>query len=117
MHLRPATALAVVALFALALVPAFAADKPQDLIVGKWKPNDAKDEANLEFTKDGKVKVTGKEFTLDGTYKFVDDKSIEVKFSLNGMDRTVKLKVTVSADEMTTSEDGKEKKDTFKRVK
>lgn len=117
MRLRHVAALAVLALLAATLVPAFAADKPQDLIIGKWKPDDAKDEATLEFLKDGKLKIAAKEITLDGTYQFVDDNNISVKLTFGGETKEVKLKITLTKDELTTQEDGKDKKETFKRVK
>jgi uncharacterized protein (TIGR03066 family) len=117
MRLRPVAALTVLALLALAVTPALAADKPQDLIIGKWQPADAKEKANLEFLKDGKLKIGSEQFMLDGTYKFLDDKTLEVKISFMGQEKAVKLNVTVTKDELTTQETGKDKKETFKRVK
>src|SRR5438128_451472 len=117
MRLRLLAGLAVVALLAVAVRPALAAEKPQDLIVGKWQPSDAKDKATLEFLKDGKLKITSDQFTVDGSYKFIDDKTMEVKIAFGGQEMAVKLKVTVAKDDLTMQEEGKEKKDTFKRVK
>ncbi len=115
--------LLVVAVVALAFAPALAADKPQDLIVGKWQPADAKDQgkATIEFLKDGKVKIVADQFSIDGTYKFLNDKEMEVKLNYGGEEQTQKLTVAIdkAKDELTTTTmlDNKEKKETFKRVK
>ncbi len=121
MRVRSLAVLAIVALVAVAVAPTFAADTAKDLIVGKWQPGEkAGESATLEFTKDGKVKVmvmAGDKFNLDGTYKFVKDNQIEVTLSFGGKENTVKLNVKVTKDELTTTEEGKDKTETFKRIK
>jgi uncharacterized protein (TIGR03066 family) len=123
MRARSVTVLATVALFAVAIASTFAADTAKELIVGKWQPNDKDGEkATVEFTKDGKVKVVADPYSLDGTYKFVKDDQIEVTMPIAGKESTVKLIVKVTKDELTTTDEtkddkGKEKIQTFKRVK
>lgn len=116
MRLAFTTALALVALMVTAS-PLVAEDKPQDLIIGKWKSTDADHDAVIDFAKDGKLKIVGKDVSIDGSYKFLDDKTIEVKFQLGAEDKATKLSVTVTKEELVTVEDGKDKKITFKRVK
>lgn len=87
------------------------------LIVGKWQPLDIKDEATLEFLKDGRVQITAKEVTIPGTYKFTDDTTMEVTVTLGGKDTTLKFKVTVTEDSLTTQEIGKDRTERFKRMK
>ena len=91
------------------------------LIVGRWSPVKEKEKATIEFFDGGKLKISGEGMIMiDGGYKFLDDSTIEVKMSFGGEEKTTKLKVTVTKDELTTQEiaaDGKEKeKESFKRL-
>ncbi len=94
------------------------ADKPKDLIVGKWLPDGDKDKPIIEFTKDGKVTVSGtqgdKKFEAKGTYTFAKGKDNVVEVEIDKTKDT--LTVTVTKDQLTTV-DSKGKKETFKRVK
>ncbi len=95
-----------------------AQDKPKDLIVGKWESGGA-DKGVIEFTKDGKLKITVRETSADGTYKFIDEKMekmIEVTVSLGGQTLTEKLTIAVTKDELTTT-DSKNMTEKFKRAK
>jgi uncharacterized protein (TIGR03066 family) len=89
-----------VVIAAIGTAPALAADKPRDLIVGKWKPDDY---STFEFTKDGDVKVhvkgKGVDLTRNGKYKFVDDETIEVTMD-NDMKAEKFTVLTISKDEM-----------------
>src|SRR5438552_2726200 len=105
----------VVAVLLIALAPIAAADKPQDLIVGKWNLMAAdKDapEVTIEFAKDGKLHLilskNGKEQKrFEGTYKFIDDANLEVILERDGKKDTEKSKVKVTKDElMITGADG-----------
>jgi uncharacterized protein (TIGR03066 family) len=89
------------------------------LIIGKWSPAESKDKATIEFTKDMKLKIAGDQISLDGSYRFIDDNTIEVKISFQGMEKAIQLKITVNDNELTTQEvEGEKKmKETFKRVK
>ncbi|MCX7700612.1 MAG: DUF5640 domain-containing protein [Gemmataceae bacterium] len=116
--------LAVVAAASLVLwavmpcpIPGQASAPAAKLIVGKWQPLDIKDEATLEFLKDGKVQITAKEVTIPGTYKFTDDTTMEVTLTFGGKDTTLKFKVTVTDDSLTTQEIGKDRTERFKRMK
>jgi uncharacterized protein (TIGR03066 family) len=76
---------------------------PKEKIIGKWErteknPMTDKDvKVNIEFTKDGKVKVGGEgtDKTLDGTYKWADNDHIEItmKNPLTDKDDTKKYTV------------------------
>jgi len=100
------------------------ADKPQDLILGKWRAEDAKtkEDVVIEFTKDGKVLVKkttddGKTAEVGGVYKFAADDKIDVEIDFGeGQKKKETLTVKVTKDELTTT-DSKDKKETFKRVK
>lgn len=118
MRLSAVAALAVFALLALVVAPGLAADKPDVLIVGKWQPKDEKAKVVLDFQKDNKLKISADEsFSFDGTYKFVNDTTLEIKIAFGGQEKVTKLKVTITKDELTTQEEGKDKKETFVRVK
>lgn len=102
-----------------------AADKNQDLIVGKWSPADEKGKGvTLEFTKGGDLKIGVKNemvnLDLSGKYKFSDDKTIEITVEApggKGEKKTEKIKVvSISADELVV-ENPQGKKETFKKVK
>jgi uncharacterized protein (TIGR03066 family) len=115
--------LGIAALFALGLflAPLQAADKPQDLIVGKWERKEDKVSVILEFTKDGKLKVKatgpdGQTFEISGTYKFTADDKMDVEMTFNNEKKNESLKVKVTKDELTTT-DSSNKAETFKRSK
>lgn len=118
------TVLGIGMVLALAVGAAGAADDKFDAtkLVGKWEPvKPEKGEGmKLEFTKDGKLTVTGdangKEVKLEGTYKLAGDK---LTFSLKFMDVAIDDTVTLTKltdDEMAGKDkDGKEA--AFKKVK
>lgn len=95
-------------------------DKAKDLIVGKWELKKDKDTVLMEFTKDGKLTVKMKmgddEIKMDGKYEFTDADHVKVELTAGDKKHTEKLKVKVTKDELTTT-DEKDKSDTFKRVK
>jgi len=97
--------------------PLVAADKAKDLIIGKWEPAGNQGQVpTIEFTKDGKLKITIQQMTIEGTYKFLDDNNVEVEISFMGQTQKEKMKVECTKDEMTTT-DSKNKAEKFKRVK
>ena len=105
-----------------------AADEKADvkkLIVGKWEVTKA-DEGTLplktivEFTADGKLKIThkadGKEQTIEGTYT-VDGSIFTYKLKIEDQERSQKITVSkISATEAETA-NPEGKKVTFKKVK
>lgn len=103
---------------------ATAADEKLDAkkLVGKWEPAAPKkgESMVMEFTKDGKLTVTGKmndkDVKIEGTYKLDGDK---LSFALKFMDIEIKETVTLTKltdDEMAGKDkDGKE--ESFKKVK
>jgi uncharacterized protein (TIGR03066 family) len=107
----------VAAVILLAAGAVSAEDKPQQLILGRWEPADSKGKSVIEFLKDGKLRISADTLTLEGSYKFIDDKTLEVKVILGGNEKpSSKLKITVTKDELTTEEEGKGKKERFKRL-
>lgn len=101
-------------LILIAAVDAGGDGKPKDLIVGKWSEKEA-GTFTLEFTKDGQLSVSVGDKLLKGTYKFVDEKTLEVEIN----DKNEKNRLTVekiSKQELTLSKDGANKKE-FTRVK
>jgi uncharacterized protein (TIGR03066 family) len=120
-----ASVLSVLAL-AMLLAPARAkekkADKPQDLIVGKWVPakESDKEKGTVEFTKDGKVILKlmegDKKIDINGTYKFITDDKVEVELDFMGEKKKETLKIKVTKDELT-SVDEKDREEKFKRAK
>lgn len=117
------TLLGIGLVVALTCGAAAAADKLDGKkLVGKWEPvMPKKDEGMvMEFTKDGKLTVTGKmndkEVTIQGTYELKDDK---LSFALKFMD--IEIKETVTLTKLTDDEmEGKDKDgkvEGFKKVK
>jgi uncharacterized protein (TIGR03066 family) len=122
--IRLATLASVALLLAFTAAPLLAADKPKDLIVGKWEPKQLPEgvKVTIEFTKDGKITVAGKagdkEFKGSGTYKFVDDDTMETEMEIMGMKDKSKTKIVkISKEELITRDEGKKEEEKFKRVK
>src|SRR5437773_161689 len=101
----------VVVVLLIALAPIAAADKPQDLIIGKWQMDANKATITVDFEKDGKVKVSIKEGANEtkgsGTYKFINDETMEVMLDIDGEKKNEKLKVKVTKDELITTDESK----------
>jgi uncharacterized protein (TIGR03066 family) len=93
-------------------------DSVRELIVGKWSEamNPAAN-ATIEFSRNGKLKISAAGVIFDGTYKFLNDKQIEVKIDLNGAGQTAKLNIKITKDEMITTQDGHQRAERFKRSK
>ena len=91
-------------------------------LIGKWEPKDPKkgEAMKMEFTKDGKLVVTGdlggKELKLDGTYKVDGNK---LSFKLKFMDAEIEETVTITklTDEEMVGKDKEGKTEAFKKVK
>jgi uncharacterized protein (TIGR03066 family) len=96
----------------------------QALLLGKWQSADEKDKGVIvEFTKDGGVKITlgadGLSFVIDGTYKLIDEKTVEVTMDdLNkkGEKKTEKLSIKSSTENEFVLVDGKGKETALKRI-
>jgi uncharacterized protein (TIGR03066 family) len=95
-----------------------AADKPKDLIVGKWQMPDRP--TVFEFTKAGAVKITSKEkkdVELTGKYRFISDDTVEVTIDYDGKPETDTFQIVeISKDAMTTVDKSKAR-ETLRRVK
>jgi len=100
-----------------------AKDDAAKLLVGKWetkqKLGDKEATAILDFSKDGKLamKLTGPvDLSLGGTYKVIDEKTIEVTITFMQKTKTEKSQFKVSKDTLElTGDDGKPQK--FNRTK
>jgi uncharacterized protein (TIGR03066 family) len=113
-------AAAVVLVFGIPAAPA--ADKPKELIVGKWEPTNENGKGFVaEFTKDGKVVIAGKkdgqEIKVEGTYKFLTDDTMELNLEFMGEKKTEKLTITKIDKEEMVTEDSMKKEEKFKRLK
>lgn len=91
-------------------------------LIGKWEPKNAKkgESMVMEFTKDGKLIVTGdkgdKEIKIEGTYKLNGDKlSFKMKFGEVDVEETVTI--TKLTDEEMEGKDKDGKTESFKKVK
>ncbi|MBI1917717.1 MAG: hypothetical protein HYS12_23725 [Planctomycetes bacterium] len=99
-------------------------DDAAKLLIGKWetkqKIRDKEATAILEFTKDGKLnmKLTAQDLdlTLTGSYKLLDEKTLELTVTVMDKTRTEKQKFKVSKDtlELIDKEDKSQK---FNRTK
>ncbi len=77
-------------------------------IIGKWEPSEKKEKLVIEFTKDGKVIMTGdkKDETPTGTYT-VDGNKMTVTLKFMGKERTDVLTITKLTDtELSTKHEG-----------
>jgi uncharacterized protein (TIGR03066 family) len=122
MGARPSATLLVS--FTLASTLLFAEEKEKDLIVGKWEPAKEVKRVSivLEFTKDGKLKMDissgGQGLTLEGTYKFTDDTTMQIDLDLADKKELKKVKVVkVTKDELVLKDEGKEEEEKYKKVK
>jgi uncharacterized protein (TIGR03066 family) len=117
-------ALALTAVLVVGLTAIRADDKKDDKkaqIVGVWEPTkgEAPKGTTLEFTKDGKLKITidaeGKKVTIEGTYELDGD---SLKTNLKGPDgkeRKETMKIKSLSDKELKTEDEKGKIDEFKK--
>src|SRR5262245_46027399 len=84
--------------------PASDSSKPQDLIVGKWKgktklPGQVNEiEVTVEYLRDGTMKQTQMGIEIAGSYKFLDDNTIEEEATFMGRTQKEKTKVSVTKD-------------------
>ncbi len=110
---------AVAAVAGFLCVGARAEDKKDyaKLIVGKWEASKA-DEGTLpqgsfvEFTKDGKIKITIKagdmDMSIEGTYKLKGDKfDLTMKVGDDEHTQTITIKKLTETELSTTDKDGK----------
>jgi uncharacterized protein (TIGR03066 family) len=87
--------------------------KVADLVVGKWsakeKAGDKELEIVIEFTKDGKLLMDlAGLMKLEGTYKVIDDRTLEVtmKNPVGGEEKTEKGPFSVTSDRLTLKDPG-----------
>ncbi|MFL5338956.1 MAG: TIGR03066 family protein [Gemmataceae bacterium] len=111
--------LAVAAVVGLLAVGVRAEDKPDTakLIVGVWEVTKTEEGgpppgSTIEFTKDGKLKISAKmgdqEFKIDGTYKLEGDKfTIMMKMGEQEHTDTITIKKITKTEMSTTDKDGK----------
>jgi uncharacterized protein (TIGR03066 family) len=94
-----------------------------DKLVGVWevvKSEEAPPGATIEFTRDGKMKMTvnaqGKEMTLEGTYKVDGDKITSIQ-TFGGKEQRETATIQTLDDTTLITRDEKGKVDEFKRKK
>jgi uncharacterized protein (TIGR03066 family) len=98
-------------LFAALLAPA-AADKPADLLVGKWTHTEKSDKVEitvvLEFTDKGalsmemQLPMTKDPIKISGSYKVIDDKTLEITAKdPKGEEKTDKGTFEVTKEKLT----------------
>ena len=94
-------AVLIVTVLALATLTAACGDqKLEDSIVGKWKV--ANSAESWEFSKDGKLSVSGGQTPAAGVYKISDESHIYVEIQgPQGLSRPEVLEVRISSDRMT----------------
>src|SRR5437667_8004835 len=80
--------LSIVVAVCMALFVSACGSSPQSLILGKWEVENAPMKMTVEFSRDGKAKITMFGQTLQGAYKLDADNQLE--WTLNG--RTTKSK-------------------------
>jgi uncharacterized protein (TIGR03066 family) len=89
--------------------------KPQELVVGQWEVAAGNEKGVIEFVKDGKLRITIKGLTLEGSWKALDGENLEVAVEFGGQQKMQKLKYKVSETDLeTTDENGRV--DKFKRI-
>jgi hypothetical protein len=119
-----------VALIALG-VASCAGQSPKQLLIGKWETVEEKEVGTIEFEKDGKLRGTRGIMAIQGKYRWLDDKTVELdvdnpfaglasKFMKVPDEGVIKRKynlVSINQDEFvaTDAADGKTLK--FKRAK
>jgi uncharacterized protein (TIGR03066 family) len=117
-------ALALTAVLVVGLTAIRADDKKDDKktqIVGIWEPTkgEAPKGTTLEFTKDGKLKITleaeGKKVTIEGTYE-IDGASLKtILKGPDGKERKETMKIKSLSDKALVTVDEKCKEDEFKK--
>jgi hypothetical protein len=82
----------------LAMLITVACSKSQDPIVGKWQ--DVEKAQIVEFSKDKKLSVSGKGFSMTGSYEITDGR-VKVDFE-GGLSTT--LTVNITGDELAITD-------------
>jgi uncharacterized protein (TIGR03066 family) len=104
-------------LVSIAPLLALAADKPKDLIVGKWETltEGTSKGVIVEYKADGSVTASkGEKVIPTGKYKFVEDDLMEFESKLAG--NVIKYRVKVTKDELVTTDEKTKTEKKFKRV-
>jgi hypothetical protein len=99
-----------------------AADKPKDLIVGKWESLGPENKGKvLEYKANGNIfAIAGEKSMLTGSYRFIEDDLIDVDVRFKVGDKLItsnyKYRIKVTKDELTTTDQKTKKEQKFKRV-
>ncbi len=100
-----------------------AADKPQDLVIGKWEMILGKDKLVQEFAKDGKwwmnMTTQGESLKFVGRYKIMKEDDLEMTFTTAGKEVTKTYKIIkITEEEMVLKyAKGKKVEEKWKRAK
>src|SRR5689334_4299319 len=97
-------------------------DAKADPLVGKWESKDSVDGKDLvgrlDFAKDGKLTLSVMGFTFDGTYRILDEKSVEVTLKIGEKSSSQKMTYKIDADKLELTDfHVKNEKKIFTRVK
>lgn len=92
-------------------------NSPRELIVGKWKIEKGPEEATVEFTSDGGLRIKHQQLTIGGKYRFIDQKTVEIVVSMGNQFQAVQLKVSVTPMELTAQQQGQTRVERFRRVR
>jgi len=120
-----AITLGLAAFLFVGLTAAYGADKKDDnktKILGVWEvaKGDLPKGSTMEFTKDGKLKVTidveGKKVVVEGTYEVDGDSIKTTGKGPDGKEQKETVKIKKLSDKELVTEDEKGKTDEFKRA-
>jgi uncharacterized protein (TIGR03066 family) len=79
-------------------------DAKADPLIGEWESKDTVDGkeliGRLEFGKEGKLKLTVMGFNFDGTYRVLDEKSMEVTLKIGEKSSSQKITYKIDADKL-----------------
>ena len=115
--------LAVTAILVLGHTAAYGeykTDDNKDKLIGVWEGIEGGARgATVEFTKDGKIKISvdseGKKKNLEGTYDLVQDAISLTMKGVDGKERKEKMKIKTLTDDKLVTEDEKGREDQFKK--
>lgn len=87
----------------------------KDQIVGKWSAEQDGTTMTFDFQKDGKVGVEVAGISLEATYTWTDDNSIEIVMEAFGSSETIAGDVEINGDVLKITVDGEAQE--FTKVK
>ena len=100
--------LTVVAVLAILLTGCGGKKTVKDQIIGTWSGNDPQLGGAVTFTfmKDGKAQIAVSAVTVDITYKWVNDNTIELNIDMAGQTQTQQMTVGINGNKMSLTANG-----------